>query len=38
MPHLDYSGTADPFLRAAKLFKGAGLDLGKTIPEGCEPQ
>jgi hypothetical protein len=37
MPHLDFSDTADQFLRAIELLKGAGIDVGKTIPAGYEP-
>jgi hypothetical protein len=31
MPHLDFTDTADQFLRAIKLLQGAGADAGKTI-------
>ena len=37
MPHLDFTDTADQLLRAIELLKGAGVDVGKTIPAGYEP-
>jgi hypothetical protein len=38
MPQLDFSDTADQFLRAIELLKGAGIDVGKTIPAGYETE
>ena len=36
MPHLDFTDTADQFLRAVELLRAAGVDVGQTIPEGHE--
>ena len=36
MPHLDFTDTADQFLRAIELLQRAGVDVGKTIPSGHE--
>ena len=38
MPHLDFTDTADQLLRAIELLKEAGVDVGKTIPAGYEPE
>ena len=35
-PHLDFSDTADQFLRAIDLLRDAGVEVGQTIPTGYE--
>jgi len=37
LPHLDFTDTADQLLRAIELLREAGVDVGKTIPAGYEP-
>ena len=37
LPQLDFTDTADQFLSAIELLRGAGVDVGKTIPAGYEP-
>jgi hypothetical protein len=36
-PNLDFTDSADPLLRAVELLRGAGVEVGKTIPPGYEP-
>ena len=36
--HLDFSDTAEQFMRAIELLREAGVDVGKTIPTGYEAE